>query len=62
MTYGQVRSALKQFKKANKILGFIGRVFECKSKKLILTLYSALVRPTLNTAFSSGHPTRKQTE
>ena len=34
-------------KKANKLVGFIGRTFEYKSEKVILTLYNALVRPNL---------------
>ena len=34
-------------KKANKLVGFIGRTFEYKSEKVILTLYNALVRPHL---------------
>ena len=31
-------------KKAKKLVGFIGRIFEYKSEKVILTLYNALVR------------------
>ena len=34
-------------KRANKIIGLIGRSFECKSKTVILTLYTSLVRPLL---------------
>ena len=34
-------------KTANKLLGFIGRTFEFKSEKVILTLFNALVRPHL---------------
>ena len=34
-------------KTANKLVGFIGRVFENKSEKVILTLYNSLVRPHL---------------
>ena len=34
-------------KKANKIIGLIGRSFEYKSKDIILTLYNSLVRPHL---------------
>ena len=34
-------------KKANKIIGLIGRSFEYKSKDIILTLYNSLVRPQL---------------
>ena len=34
-------------KKANQIVGFIGRSFEFKSEKIILTLYNSLVRPHL---------------
>jgi hypothetical protein len=34
-------------KKANKMIGFIGRSFEYKTKDTILTLYNALVRPLL---------------
>ena len=34
-------------KKANKIIGLIGRSFEYKSKNTILTLYTSLVRPHL---------------
>ena len=34
-------------KKANKVIGLIGRSFEYKSKNTILTLYNSLVRPLL---------------
>ena len=34
-------------KTANKIAGFIGRAFDYKSEKVILTLYNSLVRPHL---------------
>ena len=34
-------------KKANKLVGFIGRTFEFKSEKVILALYNSLVRPHL---------------
>ena len=34
-------------KTANKLVGFIGRVFENKSEKVILKLYNSLVRPHL---------------
>ena len=34
-------------KTANKITGFIGRAFDYKSEKIILTLYNSLVRPHL---------------
>ncbi len=34
-------------KTANKLIGFIGRTFEFKTEKVILTLYNALVRPHL---------------
>ena len=34
-------------KTANKLVGFIGRTFEFKSEKVILTLYNSLVRPHL---------------
>ena len=34
-------------KTANKLIGFIGRTFEHKSEKIILTLYNSLVRPHL---------------
>lgn len=34
-------------KTANKLVGFIGRTFEYKSEKIILTLFNALVRPHL---------------
>ena len=34
-------------KTANKLIGFIGRTFEFKTKEIILTLYNALVRPYL---------------
>ena len=34
-------------KTANKLIGFIGRSFEFKTEKIILNLYSALVRPHL---------------
>ena len=34
-------------KTANKLIGFIGRTFDFKSEKVILTLYNSLVRPHL---------------
>ena len=34
-------------KKANKLVGFFGRVFENKSEKIMLKLYNSLVRPHL---------------
>ncbi len=34
-------------KTANKLVGFIGRTFEHKSEKVILTLYTSLVRTLL---------------
>ena len=34
-------------KTANKLIGFIGRTFEHKTEKVILTLYNSLVRPHL---------------
>ena len=34
-------------KTANKLVGFIGRTFEYKSEKVILTLFNELVRPHL---------------
>ncbi len=34
-------------KKANKLIGFIGRTFEYKSEKVIRPLYNSLVRPHL---------------
>ncbi len=35
----------KVVKTANKLVGFIGRTFEHKSEKVILTLYNSLVHP-----------------
>ena len=35
-------------KKANQILGMIGRTFSCKNKSIILKLYKSLVRPHLD--------------
>ena len=43
-------------KKANKIIGFIGRSFEHKSKEVILTLYNSLVRPLLEYCVQSWCP------
>ncbi len=37
----------KVFKTANKLVGFIGRTFDHKSEKDILTLYNSLVRQLL---------------
>ncbi len=37
----------KAVKTANKLVGFIGRTFEHKSEKVILTLYNSLVRPLI---------------
>ena len=41
------RQCTEAIKKANKLVGFIGRAFEFKSEDIILTLYNSLVRPHL---------------
>jgi hypothetical protein len=41
------RQCVVVIKKANKLIGFIGRSFEYKSENVILTLYNSLVRPHL---------------
>ena len=43
-------------KKANKIIGLIGRSFEYKSKNTILTLYNSLVRPILEYCVQAWSP------
>ena len=47
-------------KTANKLVSFIGRAFEFKLEKIILTLYNSFVRPHC-TAYSSGHLTTVKT-
>ena len=44
-------------KTANKLIGFIGRTFEFKSEKVILTLFNALVRPHLEYCVHFSHRT-----
>ena len=44
-------------KKAQKILGYIKRVFKHRSKTVVLTLYNALVRPLLEYAVQFWTPT-----
>ena len=46
----------EQCKKANRILGFISRNFEYKSKDIILPLYKSLVRPQLEYAVQFWSP------
>ena len=48
-------------KKANKIIGLIGRSFEQKSKEVILTRYNSLVIIS-NTASRPGAPIVKMTK
>ena len=43
-------------KKANKIIGLIGRSFEHKSKEVILTLYNSLAWPHLKYCFQAWSP------
>ena len=43
-------------KRANKIIGLIGRSFEYKSKNTILTLYTSLVRPLLEYCVQAWSP------
>ena len=47
-------------KKANKIIGFIGRSFKHKSKEVILTLYNSLVRPHLEYCVQACSPYYKK--
>ena len=46
----------KSAKKGNQILGLIYRTFECKSKKIILSLYKSLVRPHLDYCIQVWRP------
>ena len=43
-------------KKANQILGLIGRTFECRNKNIILKLYKSLVRPHLDYCVQVWNP------
>ena len=47
-------------KKANKIIGLIGRSFEHKTKEVILTLYNSLVRPHLEYCVQAWSPYYKK--
>src|SRR5215469_12287375 len=47
-------------KKANKMLGYIARNFEYKSKNVILPLYKSLVRPHLEYAVQLWSPLLKK--
>jgi len=51
---------VEQCKKANKILGYISRSFEYKSKDIILPLYKSLVRPHLEYAVQFWSPYLKK--
>ncbi|MCQ7056700.1 reverse transcriptase domain-containing protein, partial [Clostridioides difficile] len=50
------KQCVEQCKKANRILGFIFRHFEYKSKDIILQLYKSLVRPHLEYAVQFWSP------
>ena len=50
------KQCVEQCKKANRILGFIFRYFEFKSKDIILQLYKSLVRPLLEYAVQFWSP------
>ena len=47
-------------KKANEIIGFVGRSFEHKSKEVILTLYNLLVQPHLEYCVQARSPYYKK--
>ena len=47
-------------KKANTMLGFIGRNFDCKTPEVMLTLYNSLVRPHLEYAVQFWSPNYKK--
>ena len=47
-------------KKANKIIGLIGRSFEHKSEEVILTLYNSLVQPQLEYCVQAWSPYYKK--
>ena len=50
----------KNFFKANRMLGYIARSVEYKSKEVILTLYNTLVRPHLEYCVQSWGPHYKK--
>ncbi|KAF2349853.1 Reverse transcriptase domain [Trinorchestia longiramus] len=50
----------KSVKNASRILGFIARNFEYKSKNIMLSLYKALVRPHLEYAVQLWSPTLRK--
>ena len=47
-------------KTANKLIGLIGRAFECRTKEVILNLYNALVRPHLEYCVQCWSPYYKK--
>lgn len=55
------KQCLKVEIRANKILGFIGKAYEFKSKEINPTLYNSLVHPLLEYYDHFGHPTSKKT-
>ena len=54
------KHCLEIVKKANKVLGLIGRLFEFKTKQGFLTLYNALVRPILEYGVQFWSPHLRQ--
>ena len=52
----------EEVKTANKLVSFIGCVFENKSEEIILKLYNSLVRLHLNTAYNYCFHITKESE
>ena len=55
-TFKVANQCSKSAKKGNQILGMINRTFSCKSRKVIVSLYKALVRPHLDYCGQAWRP------
>ena len=54
------KQSVEAAKKANKVLGFISRTFDYKSKNIVLPLYKSLVRPHLEYCVQFWSPANRK--